>query len=142
MCVCVCVCVCLSLSLSLYIYIYIYLRNVFSTHSPPGLIFQQSCEIFDFNVIVATAAATYKIENLSVILSRTSGNNRFMFTAPVLSTYYTALVPATVTLTWRACKYKEFKHRQRYILNNTNNNTNRVCTSGGVYVPCIYTHAR
>ena len=35
----------------------------------------------------------------------------------------------SVALPWHACKYKVY-------INITG------CTSGGVYVPCIYTHAR
>ena len=36
-------------------------------------------------------------------------------------------------LTWHACKYKVHKLHQRYMGG---------CTSDGVYVYCIYTHAR
>ena len=42
-----------------------------------------------------------------------------------------------ITLTWHACKYKVHKLHQMDILRYI-----RGCTSGGVYVPCIYMHAR
>ena len=42
-----------------------------------------------------------------------------------------------VTLTWHACKYKVRKLHQRYP-----RGTFWGRTSGGVDVPCIYTHAR
>ena len=40
------------------------------------------------------------------------------------------------TLTWHASKYKVRKHNQRHILWCS------LCSSGGVYVLCSYSHAR
>ena len=42
-----------------------------------------------------------------------------------------------MTLPWHVCKYRVHKLHHMYILKK-----DWGCTSGGIYVPCIYTHAR
>ena len=48
----------------------------------------------------------------------------------------------TVTLTWHACRYKVHNSTWGTFSVGVCILYNRGCTSGGVYVPCIYTHAR
>ena len=91
----------------------------------------------DIKVVVTTEGFMSEVRSWSAPARQMSGRPTVAGTDQLNSKYVTQveqqrLELPTETLTWHACKYKVFKHQSLRMY---------LC-SGGVYVPCIYTHTR